>query len=118
MSIESDVYTAITGDSGMSAIISNRLYPLTLPEDVTFPAAEYSVVSDVPHSGQCREYRVQVDLYANGAAQGAAYDTVLALRDALWTLTKSKGNWRWVGGPQYYEDGAMLWHQVVDIFVT
>ncbi len=119
MSVETDVYAAITNDAGLAALIGTRLYPLALPENATYPAATYSVISEVPHaSGRCMETRVQVDLYDAGAAQDAAYDTVLAMRDALVTLIHSKGNWRHAGGPQFYEDDAMLWHQVVDIFVT
>lgn len=112
MSVEETVYSTITGDAGVSAIISTRLYPLALPGDVTLPAAAYWVISRVSEAGQKKRTRVQVDLYAT------SYSGVKALRDAFETLTDATLNWEWREGPDAWEEaGSGRYHQPVDIII-
>lgn len=81
--------------------IGERVYPLTLPQDVTLPAMTYQVISDVPtisHSTaqdhptytgtQRSDTRVQFDCY------GSDYDEAEALCDELRQLTVGyRGSW-------------------------
>lgn len=41
MSLESGLVALITGDAGVSALMSTRLYPDVIPQDVTMPAGHY-----------------------------------------------------------------------------
>lgn len=113
MSVETDFYSAITGDGTISALIGTRLYPAILPDDVTFPAMVYTVISDVPTgSGICLQSRVQVDCYA------VSYATVKAMRDAVLALNKTTVSWSYVGGSDFYEDDSELYRQEMDILVS
>lgn len=112
MSVESDVYTAITGDAGMSALIGTRLYPGVIPQQATYPAAAYFVVSEVPAASHgCVEVRVQVSLFAT------TYAGVVALRSALVSLIESVSHWRYETGPDNYEDDLSLHMKPVDVIV-
>lgn len=44
MAIEEGLYAKVTGTNGVSTLISNRLYPLAIPQEATLPAAAYAVV--------------------------------------------------------------------------
>lgn len=114
MSVETDFYSAVTGDATLTALLGTRVYPAILPDNATLPALVYSVISQVPiGSGGCESTRVQVDCYA------ATYLTgVKAVRDGLVTLANATGNWTHVAGPDFYEDELSVYRQVVDIIIA
>ena len=112
MSVEGDVYAAITGDAGMAALIGTRLYPSIIPQGATYPAAAYFVVSEVPAASHgCVEVRVQVSLFA------ATYAGVVALRNALVGLVESVSHWRYETGPDNYEEDLGLHMKPVDLII-
>ena len=47
MSLETGLYTALTEDSGISALVGTRIYPEIMPQGVTYPAISYQRVSTV-----------------------------------------------------------------------
>lgn len=48
MMLEERLYTYLTSDSGLSALIDTRLYPDVFPENVTLPAVCYQRISTAP----------------------------------------------------------------------
>lgn len=42
MSAESDVYAALSGSSGLTALVGTRIYPDVLPESATYPAVVFA----------------------------------------------------------------------------
>jgi hypothetical protein len=113
MSVETVFWSAVTGDATITAIIAARLYPVITPDDATFPAMAYSVISEIPNgSGGCTLSRVQVDCYAT------SYATARAMRDGLVALVNATGNWTYVNGPDFWEDDGALYHKVVDVFIA
>jgi len=77
MRAEKAVYAMLTGDSGVTSLCSNRVYPRTLPQRHTLPALVYRLVSaprELHHSGPetVVEARVQVTAHAEtySAAKG------------------------------------------------
>ena len=56
MAIEAALYSLLTGNAGVSALLSTRIYPERHPAEApTLPAAAYQVISterDYHHSGQ------------------------------------------------------------------
>jgi hypothetical protein len=48
MTIESGLYGELTGDAGVAAIVSTRVYPLQVPQDVSMPAIAYQRISGRP----------------------------------------------------------------------
>lgn len=74
MAIEDDLYTFVTADTDVAALVGNRMYPVVLPQSVTLPALRYLLSDDVP--GQTQEGpdglwrpRLQFDCYATRRSQ-------------------------------------------------
>jgi len=113
MTVETDMYTALTDDSTISGIISDRVYPAISPDNRTYPLIVYNVVSTVPiGSSGCTRARIQLDIYAG------TYAVVKSIRDALQVLADATGNWTYVEGPDDYEDGEEVYRQVVDLIIS
>lgn len=111
MSVETDFYSAVTGDATLSASIGTRCYPVEAPDTGSYPAIVYSVISQVPFAKLCLQTRIQADIYAT------SYAAVKTLRDALVSLINSESGWLYVGGPDAFETDEGLWHQPVDVTV-
>lgn len=45
--IEDALYTKLSGTVAISAIVSDRIYPMKMPEDPTFPCVTYQRISSV-----------------------------------------------------------------------
>lgn len=82
MSLEADFYSMATGNADLSALISDRLFPLTLPLGTTLPAGVYQVISDTGElifgagAGNLKRARIQVTWSAT------QYSKVKAVADA------------------------------------
>ncbi len=109
MSVETDVFDALTGDAGVSALVSTRVYPQKLPEDVTFPAIAYRYIDSVDYAGLKAAVRMQIDIYA------ATYSAVKDIRDAVRTMVDGQNNWVFYGGPDIWQDGQEIHHQSCDV---
>lgn len=48
MSIETNLYTALTADADIKRIVNTRIYPVVMPQDVTLPAVSYQRMSANP----------------------------------------------------------------------
>jgi hypothetical protein len=78
--VEEVLRTRLTGFSGLASLVSARVYPLAMPQNVTYPAITYQRVSTVRISamggdtGDVRA-RFQFDVY------GATYASVRAVAD-------------------------------------
>lgn len=69
MSVKSDIKTHVGSWTGLTALIGNRLYPITLPQTPTLPSVTYLVISGTRihmHDGDAGLgfFRVQFDSYA------------------------------------------------------
>jgi hypothetical protein len=80
----------LNADGAVTALVSGRIYPSTLPQAATLPAIVYTVVSDVPENSldgtvatRLRSARVQVDCYARNSADGGGYLASHAVADAV-----------------------------------
>lgn len=67
--IEDAIYTQITSDVAVAAVLSTRLYPVIAPDGASLPYATYQVISDllpygVSGSVNLRDCRVQVSVWA------------------------------------------------------
>ncbi|WP_345969640.1 DUF3168 domain-containing protein [Sulfurimonas sp. HSL1-6] len=89
MSIETDLFSHLSNDSGVSALVDARIYPLTMPQDCQSPAITYQVINNrelqsinkrVPWG---EEVLVQVDCWSKD------FDETLAVKDAVQTAMHS-----------------------------
>ncbi len=46
MNVSGQIFSRLTGYSGVSALVSSRVYPLVIPQKPTLPAIAYQQVSD------------------------------------------------------------------------
>lgn len=111
MSVETDVFTAVTGDSGVNALIGTRMYPNILPDETSMPAIVYQQISETVLGGVCYETRLQLRLLAT------SYSGLKGLRDAVRTLVESKLNWVWISGPDGREENEGFHYQLVDLII-
>lgn len=112
MSVETDLKTALENDSGVNGIVSTRIYPVLLPDNVTYPAIAYSLISTNPvGSNGCYQSRIQIDGYA------ATYAAVKSIRDALIALANSVNHYTPQVNVDAYEDDSRVYHQPVDFMI-
>ena len=50
MSIESTLYAALSGDDGVAALVSTRIYPQIAPDSAAVPYITYQVVATTAHN--------------------------------------------------------------------
>lgn len=80
--LEPKIFTALTGDTGVSAIVGSRVYPVVIPQKAALPCVTYLRVSGPQemslsgHSG-LESVRVQVDAWAE------SYETAKSLASAI-----------------------------------
>lgn len=83
MSLEADLWTLLTNDAGIAALIDERLYPLLIPQDLDTPALAYQVISAPGiyshETGDVGLVRARVQI----TAQAATYDLLHALLYAV-----------------------------------
>lgn len=82
MSAESDLYDALTGDAGVSALVATRVYPLVAPQEAIYPKIAYQAISRqrvTAHDGEDALERVlfQITIVA------ATFSSAIAVRDAV-----------------------------------
>ena len=70
MSVESDLYTRLSTYGNLIALVSLKIYPLTLPQDIELPALTYFKVSDIPEhamgsDADIKTVRMQVSCWAD-----------------------------------------------------
>lgn len=122
MSVETDLYAALVADSGISALVGTRIYPVVLPDDLDpntpadWPAIVYSVIDTVligsGNTNRCAQSRIQVDCYSPHYLTG-----MKAVRDAVVAFAKSR-NYVFVEASDFWEKDSKLYHQPIDLFIT
>lgn len=94
MGIEAAFYAVVTADSGVETALGDRVYPLTIPQEATLPAAAYAVVQSdpFPYLGQPASVwitRIEVSVwgrtYAEARAAAAALRAAVDHETAGWT---------------------------------
>lgn len=87
---EAAIYGLLSATAAITAIVGTRIYPVQCPEEATYPALRYAVVSIEQPSAMSgdpavRGVHVQCDAIAPTHAQATA------LRDAVRTLVRTRG---------------------------
>lgn len=85
------LYSHLSGNGGVAAVVGNRIYPLVLPQEGTLPAVRYQLISREelhvrPPAPLLVTRRYQVDGFAQSYATVKTLET--ALRTALYGFNK------------------------------
>lgn len=105
MNVSGILYTKLSADAGVSAICSSRIYPLTIPQKASYPAAVITVIANEPSdtktgASTLDAWRVQIDSYA--ATMLAAQQLDSAIRSAI---DRFRGTVTVTGDTDYFVDG-------------
>ena len=86
MSIETTLYSTLAGSSGVTDLVSTRIYPNPAPEDAAKPLISYMMVagsriSTLPGVSDAVRKRIQINCHANtySSAKAVAAAVVAAL---------------------------------------
>lgn len=87
MSLSSGLYTYLTAQSGITTLVSTRIYPLILPQDPTYPAITYSfngIEDTYTHNdGQTSFVGADIQIDAWATSQKGAADLAAVINTAL-----------------------------------
>ena len=82
--LEEKLYTRLSTDSAVKALVGTRIYPLAAPQDAAMPNIAYQRISGVPaiaHTGTSHMERVRIQM----TCMAATYAGVKALAAAVKT---------------------------------
>lgn len=82
MSVEKQLYTRLSTYTPLTAIVSNRIYPVKLPQNVTLPAVSYFRVSTDRHSAMGEDI-ADVTSRFQVSAWGQTYTSVRSIADVV-----------------------------------
>lgn len=88
MSAGARLHTRLSTHAGTAALVSTRVYPVILPQNVTMPAIAYQRISGTAQNGttQIREARYQISCWGStfASAQSVATQVRAALEE--WSI--------------------------------
>lgn len=87
MSIETGLRTLLLTDAAVAALITARVYPISLPQEPTLPAVVYNRIDGAPAqflsgSGSLKHARYQLDCYST-VSYSQAKAVAAAVNEAL-----------------------------------
>ncbi len=87
--VSQTIYSTLSGDSAVSALVGNRIYPVWVNNDPAKPYITYRLISAAPQNTLdddplVDQRRVQIDAWADSYADAHAVES--AVRDALQPL--------------------------------
>jgi len=86
VTIEEGLYSKLAADSGVSALVSTRIYPLLVPQDASLPAIAYQRISgprDHAHDGATGLALARVQVTCLGSSYDETKDVSEAVRAAI-----------------------------------
>jgi len=94
MSIQSDLYAHISSDAGLTALVSDRVYPVKAPQEPSYPLVSYSMISGQPQNtldgtGSLNNSLFQFDVYADTYAEALSVADALEAAMAVASFTNS-----------------------------
>ncbi len=94
MAIGEDVYSELSSDAGLTALVSTRIYPTWLPQNATMPAISYTQISErvqqtIEGEVALRNHMYQFDIWSNTYSGAQTIATALLTAMAAASLFKS-----------------------------
>jgi hypothetical protein len=86
MNIEEALYSKLTGDAGVAALVVARIYPNVVPQDIAMPAVAYQRISTtrvMAHDGPTGVASARFQFTVSGSTYSSARNVVNAIRTAL-----------------------------------
>jgi hypothetical protein len=108
------IYTILSTNAGVSALIGTRIYPLKIPSNPTYPLITYQLISQPQvHTMDNKHYsnsRMQVDAWAttflSGQGLGDAIDSALNGYKGIVTSQENIHSCLQISREDYHEEGT------------
>lgn len=122
MSLESELYARLSGYSGLTALVSSRIYPNVAPQDVAYPYVAWRRVSAERPPGMGSDagivaVRIQLDAFATSYLGARAVAEQLRLALQRWRAPAASPEILdsfIVGDLDTFEPDPALHHAVID----
>lgn len=116
MSAESDLYTILSSDAGVAALVADRIHMQVMPEGEQYPAVVYSRGDEDPtytiHGARvCSDVDIDIQVWARSPDQARA---VMAAIDAALIVSGLSPD----GGPTDYDDTMDLYSAETTVTIT
>jgi hypothetical protein len=115
MSLETAIFTLLTGNANIKRMVTRRVYPIVLPQNCEFPAISYQRVTgarinDLSGYGNLQNALIQVDTWAT------SYDEVKELGAHIHTAMNGSGTFKalLITDSDGYEADAGLFRLTMD----
>jgi len=124
--ISEALYTTLSTTSGVTALVSTRIYPNLMPQTPTLPAVVYQMISNVRgerHRGQTGDARPRFQITCWAATYLAAAALSIQVRLAVMAMTGTvatvviNGVWN-AGETREYEDDTKLHAVAIDFLIS
>ena len=124
MTLETEIYSRLSGFAGLTALVGQQIYPLILPQDGALPAVVFHVISEprISNFGQDTgdvHARVQVTCFGEKAAgQGSVLAVKQQVRLALQRYSGGNIQDCFVeGGGSAYESESKIFTVMLDFLI-
>ncbi len=129
MTLRSEIFDRCTTHAGLAALIGLRCYPTQLPENITYPALVYQIISEVDRPYRTQDnapadtpveratYRVQFEAFSETDDNAAA---VVAQMRSAWSGYKSGCTigYAFIANTiQAYESSLRRYRHIVDVMI-
>ena len=89
MGVESSYYSVLTNTTTLTDVVATRIFPIKLPQDVTYPAMFYNVEAEI-------EGRLSIDdvegLFSfENTYYASSYGDIIKITEAFRNISKLKG---------------------------
>ena len=128
MSIEDGLRTHLLDDAPVAALVVARIYPLKLPQNPTYPALTYEIVSDIPYRGLAGDADlevIRVRIHAWAETFAGAIDLATKVRTATADFSGTMGSpaikvtsAKFETWNDLYEDVPEVYRRISDFFIT
>lgn len=123
MSAGARLHTRLSTHAGTAALVSARVYPVILPQNVVLPAIAYQRISGTEQNGSTsiREARYQINCW--GATFASAQSVAAQVRDALeeWSINSGSGVFvrmaRIVNEQDDWEEDTRSYRTIIDVIL-
>jgi len=128
MVIESALLTYLIGYAGLTALVSNRIHLMKLPQTPTFPAVVLQKIDSPKLHGFSADYGAMTRIQTT--SWGLSYSAVSAVQEQIRAATQNYINQTMGGaggvevknieyedGPDSYEDDTQRYGKIIDLLI-
>jgi hypothetical protein len=112
MSIAETIYSVLSANTGLAALVGTRIYPVSAPQSVVFPYIVYSRISNVPdmvrgEAAPIRNHTYQVSIFAKSFSETESIGT-----EVFGSLDYYREGTLWM----YYDNDVDLYEEDIRVY--